>query len=78
MSMDQVSKLTMRQVVVIYFRERDKKTGVPKVINPTWDDNFDEVDDAKAQFIAIQSFFGKSLPEIEAEWEAMNNGNTSE
>jgi len=71
--MDQVAKLTMRQVSLIYYRERDKKTGVPKKINPSWDNS---VDNTYQQFISLGLFFGKSIEELQVEWEKAN-GNSS-
>ena len=77
MSMDAVAKLTMRQIVLIYFRERDRKTGVPQRIDPSWETEVDEEQDAYNQFFQIQSFFGKSPEQISLEWEMQKNGDSS-
>ena len=73
MTMDQVAKLTMRQVSLIYYRERDRKTGVPKKINPSWDNSVDAV---YQQFISIGLFFGKSIEELQMEWEKANENSS--
>ena len=75
MSMDSISKLTVRQVLLIYFKERDRKTGSPKRINAAWDDENDSV---YKQFIAMGLDFGRSLADLNQEWEAAEkDGNTS-
>ena len=48
--MDSISKLTVRQVILIYGKERDRKTASPKRIVATWDDGGDPV---YKQFIAM-------------------------
>lgn len=75
--MDEVAKLTMRQVVLIYFRDRDRKTGVPKRIDPTWETEIDEEEEARKQFLAIGTFLGRSIEDLQAEWELRSNGNAS-
>ncbi len=77
LSMDEVAKLTMRQVVLIYFRDRDRKTGVPKRIDPTWETEIDEEEEARKQFLAIGTFLGRSIEDLQAEWELRSNGNAS-
>lgn len=81
LSMDEISKLTMRQIVLIYFRDRDRKTGAPKRIDPTWStrepEQEDDLEDAKKQFFSIGSFLGRSYEDLQAEWEKMINGEPS-
>jgi len=77
MSLDDVAKLTMRQVVLIYFRERDRKTGVPHKIDPNWETEIDEEIEAYQQFVQIHSFLGKSPDQINLEWERQKNGDSS-
>lgn len=73
--MDSISKLTVRQVILIYGKERDRKTGSPKRIVATWDDGGDPV---YKQFIAMGLDFGRSLEDLNQEWEAATkNGNPS-
>ena len=72
--MDSISKLTVRQIILIYGKERDRKTGSPKRIVATWDDGEDPV---YKQFIAMGLDFGRSLADLNQEWEAAGkNGNT--
>lgn len=79
LTMEEVAKLTMRQVVLIYFRDRDRKTGAPKRVDPTWvtEEEIDELEEAKKQFFAIGSFMGRSYEDLNAEWERMNDGDSS-
>lgn len=73
--MDSISKLTVRQIILIYCKERDRKTGSPKKIVATWDDGSDS---AYKQFIAMGLDFGRSLEDLNQEWEAIEkNDNTS-
>lgn len=64
--MDQVAKLTMRQVSLIYYRPRNKKTGVPLKIDPHFGENESL---ARQQFFEMGLAFGKSIQELEAAWE---------
>lgn len=64
--MDEVAKLTMRQISLIYYRSRNRKTGVPNKIDPNFGENEYL---AKRQFFEMGLAFGKSIQELEAAWE---------
>lgn len=71
--MDAVSKLTMRQVSLIYYRPRNKKTGVPNKIDP----EFGVVSDmGKNQFFSMGLALGRSYKELSESWER-ENGDSS-
>lgn len=64
--MDAVAKLTMRQVSLIYYRARNKKTGVPLKIDPYFGD-CEHLE--KQQFFSLGLALGKSLDELTSAWE---------
>lgn len=64
--MDEVSKLTMRQVSLIYYRARNKKTGVPLKIDPYFGD-CEHLE--RQQFFSMGLALGKSYQELSEAWE---------
>lgn len=64
----------MRQIVLIYYRKRDKH-GVPRKIEDQWYEPGDEKADKKT-FIELGLFLGRKLEDLEAEWAKATNGNT--
>lgn len=69
LSMDQVAKLTMRQVSLIYYRERNKKTGVPKRIDALWGEDSDK---DYRDFMSLGLALGKSPFDLQRQWEEIN------
>ncbi len=77
LSADDISKLTMRQIVTIYYRKRDKH-GVPRKIDAHWYEG-DEVDTRGAykQFMEMGLAFGRSPEELQKQWEEATGGESS-
>lgn len=73
--MDSIAKLTMRQVVLLYFRPRDKN-GIPKRVSATWDDEVSG-NSLFSQFMSIGLAIGRSKEDLLREWEIKNNGKSS-
>lgn len=71
--MDQIANLTMRQIALIYYRERDKK-GIPKPIRNGRGNKKKSADQAKEEFFMLAEAFGLSGEEIERQWEASLDG----
>lgn len=74
LSMDEITKLTLRQIEMMYYRKRNKH-GVPHKISGTWHHEGSD-DFAKEQFYDMGiNVFGKTLEELDAEWELeVSNG----
>jgi len=71
--MEQVANLTMRQIALIYYRERDKK-GVPKPIRSGRNNKRKSQEKVREEFFAMAAAFGLSEQEIERQWEESSNG----
>jgi len=69
--MDQVSKLTMRQISLIYYRERDKN-GIPKPIKSGRQKEKSK-EQLKQEFFDLGRAFGYTESQMQAQWE-LNNG----
>lgn len=74
LSMDSIAKLTMRQVILLYFRPRDKN-GVPKRISSTWSE--EATDPLYERFISLGLALGRSYDDLQREWEIKANGRPS-
>lgn len=74
--MDDVAKLTMRQVSLIYYRRRNKKTGVPLKIDPCWGEDGEESE--YKQFISMGLAFGRDIEELNAAWENRNGDSSGQ
>lgn len=70
--MEQIASLTMRQIALIYYRERDKK-GVPKPIRSGRKKRKGGSKD-RDDFFTLAQAFGMSEQEIERQWEESLNG----
>jgi hypothetical protein len=70
--MEQVANLTMRQIALIYYRERDKK-GVPKPIRSGRNKKKNK-EQVRDEFFALAEAFGLSEQEIERQWQESLNG----
>lgn len=67
---DQVARMTDAQIVSLYGRERDEKTGAVKPVGVEKKRDYMDPEAAKAEFTHIMRMFGnKSDAEIEAAWE---------
>lgn len=69
MSPDHVAKLTDAQIVGLWGRQRDAKTGVAKPVGPQVRRKFSTPEQAKEQWVSLLQTFGKSQAEAEAAWE---------
>lgn len=68
--MGEIAGLTMRQVSLIYYRERDKR-GVPKVIKSGRRKSKSK-DREKKEFFELGRLFGYKEDELNAKWELQN------
>lgn len=73
--MSEVSQLTMRQISLLYYRERDNK-GIPRPIKQMYD--YDEdgkiIDRSKDEFFNLGMALGLTPEELERRWEEAQNG----
>lgn len=70
--MEQVANLTMRQIALIYYRERDKK-GVPKAIR-SGRRSKKSANQVRDEFFTLAQAFGLSEDMIERQWEESLHG----
>lgn len=70
LSIDQISNLTMRQISLIYYRERDNK-GIPRPIRQgyDYDDQGKEIDTSYDDFMNIGRAMGLTDEELKSRWE---------
>ncbi len=75
LSMSEVSNLTMRQISLLYYRERDNK-GIPRPIKQMYD--YDEdgklIDRSKDEFFNLGMALGLTPEELERRWEEAQSG----
>ena len=67
---DQIANLTMRQVFLLYYRERDSK-GIPRPIKQMYDydDDGNKIDTTKDDFYNLGMALGLSMEELDSRWE---------
>lgn len=66
--MSEIAKLTMRQIVLIYYRERDKR-GVPKPIRSGRIKGKTK-EQEKKEFFELGRIFGYKEDELISQWES--------
>ncbi len=66
---DEIAKLTDSQIVGLYGRDRDPKTGAPKPVGPEKRRHYSTPEENKERTISILKVFGKTQAEAEAIWE---------
>ena len=74
--MSEISNLTMRQISLLYYRERDNK-GIPRPIKQSYDydENGKFIDRSKDEFFNLGMALGLSLEDLENRWrEAQSDG----
>jgi hypothetical protein len=73
--LESIANLTMRQIFLLYYRERDNK-GVPKPIKQMYD--YDEdgtpIDRSKDDFLNLGMALGLTPEELEQRWEEAQGG----
>lgn len=67
--MESIANLTMRQIFLLYYRERDNK-GVPRPIKQMYDYDGDgkKIDTTKDDFYNLGSALGVNQEELDKRW----------
>lgn len=73
--MESIANLTMRQIFLLYYRERDNK-GVPRPIKQMYDydDDGELIDRSKDEFLNLGMALGLTPEELEKRWREAQNG----
>ncbi len=73
--LESIANLTMRQIFLLYYRERDNK-GVPKPIKQMYDydDDGELIDRSKDEFLNLGMALGLTPEELEKRWKEAQSG----
>jgi hypothetical protein len=73
--LESIANLTMRQIFLLYYRERDNK-GVPRPIKQMYDydDDGELIDRSKDEFLNLGMALGLTPEELEKRWEEAQSG----
>jgi hypothetical protein len=73
--LESIANLTMRQIFLLYYRERDNK-GVPKPIRQMYDydDDGELIDRSKDEFLNLGMALGLTPEELEKRWKEAQSG----